>query len=150
MYADSIKILRRDFLTRRKEWEEAQIISAPEAPSGMENEGEPTPWSNTSLKEQFGTSPQLGSRSSMTEAEIVEQVILQEDQEFEALVSLLQESNQAVEDRENVATDYGSDEEDYDRLFIEVMTKEGITRSDPEGSQEKAPNRDQDMDMSLG
>ena len=69
----------------------------------------------------------------------------QEDQEFEALISLMQNEDR---DQENIMSVYGSDEEEYDELFMEVVSKqEASTR----GIQSEGPtNTEQSMDVSMG
>ena len=74
---------------------------------------------------------------SLAEVEMVDQILSQEHQEFEALVSSMQDN----EDQEHHQTtsDYGSDEEEYDQLAL----RETSTVDDPS-------EEDQEMDTSIG
>lgn len=79
------------------------------------------------------------------EIEMVDQILSQEDQEFEALISLMQ-SEEHNEER-NTST-YSSDDEEYDQLFMDVMSKEEVA----EGDVKEAGKTDTDevMDISMG
>jgi len=79
------------------------------------------------------------------EIEMVDQILSQEDQEFEALISLMQ-SEEHNEER-NTST-YSSDDEEYDQLFMDVMSKEEVA----EGDAKEAGKTDTDevMDISMG
>ena len=58
---------------------------------------------------------------------MVDQILSQEDQAFEALISLMQ-SEEHNEERNTSA--YGSDDEEYDQLFMDVMSKEKVAEGD--------------------
>lgn len=80
------------------------------------------------------------------ETETVEAIQQQEDQKFDALVSTLQESDPAPENNE--MTDYGSDDEDFDWICMEVIA--AAEAQDMEKSLEALNALSGDMDMSVG
>ncbi|KAL9073196.1 MAG: hypothetical protein Q9161_003028 [Pseudevernia consocians] len=129
----SEQILRKDFLSRQKEWELDQARSAPEAPQALdddEREAESRP---------------------LAEVEMVDRILSQETQEFEALVSSMQNTaNQADHRQQKTISEYGSDEEEYDELFMEVMSRQGLAERSTDAVGHGAPEQDQGMDISLG
>lgn len=78
----------------------------------------------------------------------MEEVLSQEEQELEALVSLMEADDQAAKDQEVATAGYGSEEEDYDRLFMEVL--EQPERMQPTNTARAPPNNEGDMDVSMG
>ena len=87
---------------------------------------------------------------SLAEVEMVDRILSQEDQEVEALVL----SMQATADQENFQQktncDHNSDEEEYDRLFMEVTSRQGSAGRGTRMVEEVAPKQDQEMDVSVG
>lgn len=80
---------------------------------------------------------------------MVDQVLTQEEREFEALLSLMDEEREDGQDHE--LSDYGSDEEDYDDLFLEALSHVDGRRDRPDARQEHStPNQDDEMDVSMG
>lgn len=82
---------------------------------------------------------------------MVDQILSQEDQEFEALVSSMRDNA----DQEDCSTqkticDYGTDEEEYDRLFIEVMSRQGLAQGGIDAVGDGAAEQEHKMDMSSG
>ena len=78
------------------------------------------------------------------EVEMVDRILWQEEEEFEALVERMQENECEMEK-------YGSeDEEEWDRLFREVVdTQEGTVKETGEGGKlGKGGDTDGGMDMS--
>ena len=78
---------------------------------------------------------------------MVDRIFSQEDREIEELVSLMQhtEKGERTNQLANLTSDYGSDEEEYDQLFMEVMSKiDGNT----DGTAYTALEQDQEMDVS--
>ncbi len=75
---------------------------------------------------------------------MVDQILSQEDQEFEALISLLQDREH---DEERNPSAYGSDDEEYDRLFMEMMPKEELAGG--EARKAEKTEADEVMDMSM-
>lgn len=88
----------------------------------------------------------------------VDQLLSQEDQSIEELVSLMEHTERAGEDdyQRHARTDYGSDEDEYDLLFREVLSKnetvDGCPRNTHTYTVEVTADRNQDheMDFSVG
>lgn len=80
------------------------------------------------------------------EMETVEAIQHQEDQEFDALVSTLEESDPATGNTE--MTEYGSDDEDFARICMEVIA--AAEAKDMKKLPEALHVRSDDMDMSVG
>lgn len=80
---------------------------------------------------------------------MIDAVIQQENEEIEALISLLEsEGTHLSPSTGNSAIDtpYGSDEEEYDNLFMEVMNQESNLQRD--ARQESLGDDDTIMDIS--
>lgn len=78
----------------------------------------------------------------------MDEVLSQEEQELEALVSLMEADNLIAKDQDNATAGYGSEEEDYDRLFMEVL--EQPERMQATNTTRAPPNNDGEMDISMG
>lgn len=91
----------------------------------------------------ISTKPPLSVEAEM---EIAEAIQHQEDQELDALISLLEESDSAT--RNNDLTEYGSDEDDFPWMCMEVIATAdaGLMEKSPDS----LPIRSDDMDMSIG
>ena len=81
---------------------------------------------------------------------MVDRILSQENQEFEALVSSMQETVDREQHQGTTISDYGSDEEEYDRLFMEVISKQGSAEREIIAFADDAPEQDHDMDISVG
>lgn len=82
---------------------------------------------------------------------MVDRILSQEDQEFEALVSSMQDNaDQEDHHQKKPTSNYGSDEEEYDQLFMEVMSRQGSAERSTDTAGDGAPEQDQEMDISLG
>lgn len=87
----------------------------------------------------------------LTEVEMVDQILSQEYQEFEALISSMQDSaDQGDHHQQSTTSDYGSDEEEYDRLFMEVMSSQGSAGRRSDTVEDRRVEQDHEMDISLG
>ena len=76
---------------------------------------------------------------------MVDKILSQEIEEFEALVSSVPDhADQDDHHQQKRMSDYGSDE--YDQLFMEVMSRPGNIDTLGDGAREQ----DQEMDISLG
>lgn len=84
--------------------------------------------------------------SSEAEMEIVEAIQHQEDQELDALVSLLEEPDQATGN--NDLAEYGSDDEDFPWTCMEVIAKAEAKLV--ENFPDSLLVRSDDMDTSVG
>lgn len=82
---------------------------------------------------------------------MVDRILSQETQEFEALVSSMQDNaDQKDHHQQKTISEYGSDEEEYDQLFMEVMSRQGLAERSTDAVGDGAPEQDQEMDISLG
>ncbi len=90
------------------------------------------------------------ANSCATEVKMVDQILTQEDREFEALVSSMQNNADQEQDQDTTVSDYGSDEEEYDQLFMEVVSKQGSAERNSSTIGDDAPKQDQEMDISVG
>ena len=80
---------------------------------------------------------------------MVDQILSQDDQEFEALVLSMQGgADQKHQRKSNL--DYGSDEEEYDRLFMEVISRQGSAERVTSMVGHDPSKQDQEMDVSVG
>ncbi|MCJ1390064.1 hypothetical protein MMC18_002922 [Xylographa bjoerkii] len=98
------QILRTDYLSRQKQWEEEQARRARDLAAEPEDE-----------EMEAGDAP-----DSLQEIDFVEQFLSQEDQELEATLSMLDDErqNEAIQ---NAMTDYGSEDEEYDQYFMDFV-----------------------------
>lgn len=127
--ARSEQILRADFLSRQKQWEVEQARSAPEAPQAPEDE------------EMAETS------DAIDELEFVDHILSQEDQELEAIFSSMEDERQQDDYQTYPMSNYGSDDEEYDKLFEEVMSGQEGTENNTAGGMIN-PEDERGMDMS--
>ena len=81
---------------------------------------------------------------------MVDRILSQENQEFEALISSMQETADREQHQGTTNFDYGSDEEEYDRLFMEVISKQGSAERSIIAFGDDAPEEDHEMDISVG
>jgi len=104
-------------------------------------EAEYVPPSQEEEAMELGNSPGL-------QDEMVDEVIQRENEEIEALISLLESNGTHLsQSPQDSATDtpYGSDEEEYDNLFMEVINEESHIQ---QGSRQENLENNDTMDMS--
>lgn len=76
-------------------------------------------------------------------------MLSQEIEEFEALVSSMPDHTDQEDHRQQeTMSDYGSDE--YDQLFMEVMSRPATVERSIDTLGDGAQEQDQEMDISLG
>ncbi len=144
------QILRNDFLSRKKQWEIEQARSAPPGPVAPEDEEMEVgiePGSRPGDALVLHTTRSAVSRGILG-AGTVDKVLSQAEEELEALISLVEEAARPTDDQGILLNEYGSEDEDYDGLFMRLV-------SEVEGGDEltnvfSAPMRDpgQEMDTS--
>ncbi len=88
------------------------------------------------------------SSNLLADTAIVEHVLLQENQELEALVSLMESENEDSPSHLPPSTEYGSDEEEYEEIFAEVLNS--FNSQGPDHGESRNLEQDQDMDLSNG
>ena len=79
----------------------------------------------------------------------IDEILSQENQEFEALVSSMQDDERRHRQQTTVS-DYGSNEEEYDQLFMEFMSREGSLEGRTRTVGYNAHEKDLEMDISAG
>ena len=141
--------MRKDFLLRQKEWELDQARSAPEAPQVLDDD-EREAVSAMDGKSAEHVCVYFPLRFCLAEVEMVDRILSQENQEFEALVSSMQDNSDQEYHQQTTASDYGSDEEEYDQLLMEVISRQGSAEPSTSTLRDHAPEQDQEMDISVG
>ena len=82
---------------------------------------------------------------------MVDDVLTQEDREFEALISLMNKEEKVRDGQEHDLSDYGSDEEDYDVLFLEALAEADARRHTLAAPKDRLDlGLDYKMDESMG
>ncbi|KAL9640725.1 MAG: hypothetical protein Q9164_000120 [Protoblastenia rupestris] len=76
-------------------------------------------------------------------SEIVDQIIFQEKEEFEALISLMDDQSPKIDE-------YGNDDEEYDSLFMEVFGKIHSSANSVSRAEVFEQKDNQEMDVSSG
>ena len=82
------------------------------------------------------------------EIDLVEEYLTQEDRELSLMSSMLEEIQASGRNEDRAMSDYGSDDEEYNQLFMDVfvqLEERGAGLSANVSSQEK-----QEMDVSMG
>lgn len=91
------------------------------------------------------------TKGLLAEVKMVDLILSQDNQEFEALVSSMQDhAGEEDQHQQETLSDYGSDEEEYDQLFMEIMSRQGSAEERTDINGEGVAEQDQDMDLSLG
>ena len=81
---------------------------------------------------------------------IIDQILSQENQDFEALVSSMQDNARQEHRQQTTVSDYGNDEEEYDQLFMEFMSRERSAERRTRTVGYDVPEEEQEMDISVG
>ena len=144
--------MRNDFLSRQKEWEDDQARSAPEDPQILDDDEQELRSTSIGGKSYGYLHTYIVSTNMLLkEVDMVDQILLREDQEFEALVSSMQDhAEEEDQSQQDTLSHYGSDEDEYDHLFIELMSRQRSTEKGTDPGGESATEQDQDMDMLMG
>ncbi|EON62813.1 hypothetical protein W97_02038 [Coniosporium apollinis CBS 100218] len=111
------QIMKLDFVAERRRWEAEQARAAP-------NPDEPS--EDSEYGEGYNDLPMWSSqqtearRSSQPEEE-AEAVIQQENEELDAMISMMEEQGQTSQTSSIGSPGFGSDDEDYDIIFSEIL-----------------------------
>lgn len=113
-------------MQQQRRWEAEQARSAPrhDAPEDIETElgiSENTPPTSHTV-ESSARIPQQNSAHEVDDEEL-NQLLRQEDEDLDALVSLMGHEDQLGR-RDDDGQQYGSDDEDYDSIFMDVIASE--------------------------
>lgn len=79
----------------------------------------------------------------------MDDVVSQLDNEFEASISLVEQAAQPIDDHELLTNEYGSEDEDYDGLFLQLLSKIEGRDNGNDGCSTSARCPGQEMDMSM-
>lgn len=135
-----------DYLLRKKDWELEQARSTPDTPQALEDD-ELEAESTIDGESAEHVYMLLWLRSYLAE---VDRILLQENEEFEALVSSMRDTADQGQPQHTIGSDYGSDEEEYDQIFMEVISRQGSAERSTTILTDDAPEQDQKMDISIG
>lgn len=135
---DPLQLQQLDFVSERKRWESKKALEAP--PEEEEFDDELT--SDATLPQSSSSAPQY--EPEMSEADYV---LAQEEYELQQLIAAMeQEQNQDATPQQH----YGSDDEDYDQIFMECTADVNMGYQQQPQSNDN-PYRDvDDMDMADG
>lgn len=78
----------------------------------------------------------------------MEQVLSQEDQELQALVSLMEGQDEQARPQSESHTEYGSDDDEFDDIFMEALN--GFDAQVQDDATKHQTEQAQEMDMSNG
>lgn len=113
----SPQIMKSDYVAERKRWEAEQARAAP-------NPDEPS--EDLEYGEEYNDLPiwssqQTEARRSSQPEEEAEAVIQQENEELDAMISMMEEQGQTSQTSSTGSPGFGSDDEDYDIIFSEIL-----------------------------
>ncbi|KAL8826907.1 MAG: hypothetical protein Q9191_003510 [Dirinaria sp. TL-2023a] len=117
------QMLRKDFISQKKQWEEEMARNAPEGletPEEDESEAHGDDYGRNGNYMNFAV---IEYSYKLAEAEMVDDVLSQENQELEALLSLNSQENRAIDDQQHAMSDFGSDVDEYDSIFLDALVK---------------------------
>ncbi|KAL6714911.1 hypothetical protein ACLMJK_007171 [Lecanora helva] len=126
----SEQIMRQDFFAKHKQWEKDQACAAPEVFPAPEEE-------------------KIEGLVVAEEADMVDEILSLQDQEINEFASWIEhaENQETRPQARPLQSDYGSDEDEYDHLFVKMLSE---TSNRKEGIPNKDPRDDYDMDISFG
>lgn len=138
-----------DFISKQKQWEAEQARIAAEATAPTEDD-EMDSMTSTGAKSGilFMVNSLPVNADCEIDSEVMEKVLSEEDQELEALVSLMEAEGPDSKQHVKSPTEYGSDGEEYDDLFMEVLNASNVGPHNDGAEYQSEP--DQDMDTSNG
>lgn len=135
-----------DFISRQKQWEAEQARIAAESTEVLEDEEMvPNEVEDGGLQ---STKTSYRTDGVVTDTDLVEQVLSQEEQELQALVSLMEGQDKDALPPAESHTEYGNDDDDYDIIFMEALN--GFDPQAQHDGTKQSTGQDQEMDMSKG
>jgi hypothetical protein len=133
---DDLQLQQLDFVSERKRWESKKAQEAPPE----EDEFDDELLSDATLPQSSSSAPQ--DEPEMSEAEYV---LAQEEYELQRLIAAMeQEQNQDATPHQH----YGSDDEDYDQIFMECAAN--VDTWHQQQPQSHYNDHADDMDMTDG
>ena len=79
---------------------------------------------------------------------MVDEVLTQEDQEIDALVALIDEDVATKQEHPYPLSDYGSDDEEYDRILMEALASADFRSKEDHPHREATVDPSEAMDLS--
>ncbi|KAK5169313.1 hypothetical protein LTR04_005648 [Oleoguttula sp. CCFEE 6159] len=152
------QMMRLDFMSRQKRWEAEQarrapLLSDPPEDDDMDEHDAPlfssqssTYPSYSSQRTQSPSNPTTPTIHAVPDNE-VDVILQQEDEELDALVSML--GSEQYERNKAQDASYGSDEEDYDSIFMDFIDDGMVAQESSERTQGDEQGSD-DMDTTNG
>ena len=145
------QILRQDFFARQKDWQDELAMTAPDAVPSFDEEMDSSPSFEGMLPFlRSEVCRQWRTDGGIVEIEMAEQDSSRRHEELEQLVSSMpDELEERIEEQVAYSTvGYGSDDENFDQLFLDFLSQQDAkTPPDPTSSREARPE-DQDVEMS--
>jgi len=139
------QILRSDYLANQRRWEDDRHQTAPLFADEDDQENElPVAGYEEMIMEQDHREDVIQGHTMSDE---VEAVVNQEERELEELLALAEDENQNQEMREPGSERWGSDEEDYDSLFMEYLSSQQVAEQQTTDAVGEAEDS---MDTSIG
>ncbi|KAF2229360.1 hypothetical protein EV356DRAFT_455981 [Viridothelium virens] len=115
------QILQLDYVSERKKWEAEMAQSAPPPEEPPEEEADLPVYSSQGPFFMSQTTPQ-NSQPSCDDAREIDDIERQQQEDLEALLSLMEtEEEQGQARQAQDSQRYGSDDEDYDSIFLGLM-----------------------------
>ncbi|KAF1960168.1 hypothetical protein CC80DRAFT_438751 [Byssothecium circinans] len=108
------QIQRLDYISEHKRWEAEKARQAPEVGEEIVDDEEGLPIAASSF--MGSSAPQQQPEQEVAEAEYM---IEQEEWELQQLIASMEE-----QERDNVSQHYGSDDEDYNSIFMECASED--------------------------
>ena len=132
-----------DYISRQKQWEAEQARIAANATAAPE-EDETVP--DDGEDGRFGPSNFAVRADAIIDADMVEQVLSQEDRELQALVALMEDRDDQSLPQAQPLAEYGSDDDDFDNIFMEAVN--AFDAQAHVDAREHPIEQDQEMDLS--
>ena len=80
----------------------------------------------------------------------MDEVATQEDKEFEALISLAEQTAGQTDERRTNMNEFGSEDEEYDGLCMQLVSEVEGEDTSTKGFQSASADVGQEMDVSIG
>jgi hypothetical protein len=141
------QILHLDYTNERRRWEEKLRRTAPEFNDreDLEDKENELPVTSRNISDHAPTSNISSQSSRHTAFEEVEVVAHQEQQELEELLALAEEEQSSVQKPHSER--WGSDEEDYDDIFMEFISSSETAQQAVPGTHDETPADAMDTSM---
>ena len=140
----TLQILRKDFLAEQRQWEDNLARSAPSDPVAPEDDdGKESSLTSNIEGSQFSPISRLYLLIDTRIVEMVDKILLQEDQELQALIALTERQDI---DNDKIVSKYGSDDDEYDLFFSEILVAADLRGKNAGGNPAVPSSTDQEMD----